>query len=248
MAGLLVITNAVRRPCVVNGSPRLIRLRSDTTILAPVNYQAEQSTGPGDPLGSAAPVLLRPGDQAEAFLLWRNWCQETMPDDTSMLVTLPSGGSPDVAIGFGTPRCDDPTRGSFLSAWAFVPVPPPIPPYEPQAAEVELSVPTSVTAGGDLAFLVTLTNRGHKPALLTPCPSYTEDLESPTVAAPLQFLLNCAAIGDALAPGASVTLQMHYAVPSALPPGQVVLIWDMDPGGPLETTTGAEASLAVVGP
>jgi hypothetical protein len=253
MAGLLVITNAGQRPCVVNGSPRLIRLRSDTTILAPVTYAAEQSTGPGDPPGSAAPVLLRPGDQAEAFLLWSNWCQETMPGVASLLVTLPSGGSPVVASGFGTPRCDDPTADSSLSAWAFHPMPPPIPAYEPQAATVSLSVPASARAGDDLAFLVTLTNGGTKPAVLKPCPSYTEDLavDGSALRGPAnqQFLLNCDAIGSALAPGASVTLQMHYAVPPTLPPGRVELIWGMNPGGPFDAaTTVRQASLAVVGP
>jgi Protein of unknown function (DUF4232) len=255
MAGQLTITNVGRLPCVVNGSPRLIRLRSDTTILAPITYRAGQSTGPGDPPGSAAPVLLRPGDQAEAFLVWSNWCGETVLGEASMLVTLPSGGSPIVADGFGIPRCDDPTGESTLGAWAFYPMPPPIPEYEPQAAEVVLSVPASVRAGGDLAFLVTLTNRGAKPASLDPCPSYTEDLyavyavgRAPSPPAPQQFLLNCDAIGGALAPGASVTLQMHYTVPRGLSPGRVVLIWDTDPGGPFEATTGAQASLAVVGP
>jgi hypothetical protein len=70
-------------------------------------------------------------------------------------------------------------------------------------------VPSSVTAGGDLAFLVTLTNRGTVPAVLNPCPTYTEDLivygRALKPPAPHQFLLNCAAIGPALAPGASVT-------------------------------------------
>lgn len=252
MAGLLVITNAVRRPCVVNGSPRLIRLRSDTTILARVTYAAGESTGPGDPPGSAAPVLLRPGDQAQAFLLFSNWCQKAIP--ASLLVTLPSGGSPIVVYGLGTPRCDNPMAGSFLGAWAFYPVPPPIPEYEPQAAAVSLDVPASVRLGGDLAFLVTLTNRGAKPAVLTPCPSYTEQLAVNgsalrlPVAAPQQFLLNCDAIGGALAPGASVTLQMHYALPPALPPGHVELTWGMDPGGPFDDlSTIRDASLDVLG-
>ena len=61
---------------------------------------------------------------------------------------------------FGTPRCDQPMMGSTFTAYAFVPVPPPEPVYEPQAASVTLSVPPSATAGGDLACTVTLTNRG----------------------------------------------------------------------------------------
>ena len=181
-----------------------------------------------------------------------------IPAVTALLVTLPAGGSPIVAgptspgPGLGsTPRCDQPMMGSTFTAYAFVPVPPPTPAYEPQAAAVSLSVPPSVTAGGDLAFTVTLTNRGAAPALLGPCPTYTEDLivdgRALKPPAPKQFLLNCAAIGPALAAGASVTLQMHDAVPSALPPGPVELVWGMDPGGPFDASTAVQhASLTIV--
>ena len=182
------------------------------------------------------------------------------PVVTSLLVTLPAGTNP-IEAGpaspgpgfFGAPRCDQPTTGSTFSAWAFVPLPPQAQPAEPVAASVSLSVPASVTGGGDLAFLVTLTNRGAQPAVLSPCPTYTEDLivdgRALKPPAPQQFLLNCAAIGPALAPGASIVLQMHYAVPRALSPGPVELVWGMDPGGPFDATTAiARASLTVVAP
>lgn len=74
MVGWLALTNVGQRLCVVNGSPRLIWLRSNTTILAPLTYQAGQDAGPGSSTGAAGPVLLRPGDQAGAFLWWTN-CQ-----------------------------------------------------------------------------------------------------------------------------------------------------------------------------
>jgi len=260
MAGWLAVTNAGQRPCVLNGSPRLIQLRSDTTILGPVAYRADKVPGPGDPTGSAGPVLLQPGDQAGAFLLWTNWCSTMLPDVTvtALLVTLPTGGSPIVAGPtspgpgfFGTPRCDQPSSGSTFTAYAFVPVPPPTPVYEQQAASVSLSVPPSVLAGGDLAFTVTLTNLGALPAVLSPCPTYTEDLivdgRALKPPAPQQFLLNCAAIGNALAPGASVTLQMHYAVPAVLPPGPVEVVWGLDPGGPFDAGTAVQRA-SIVGP
>jgi hypothetical protein len=260
MVGWLALTNVGQRPCVLSGSPRVIRLQSDTTILAPVIYQAGQDAGPGSATGAAGPVLLRPGEGADAFLWWTNWCPEMRPRVTSLLVTLPAGGNPIVASPaspgpgfFGAPRCDQPAAASTFTAYAFVPESPQTPVYEPQAASVSLSVPSSATAGGDLAFFVTLTNRGTMPAVLSPCPTYTEDLivdgRALKPPAPQQFLLNCAAIGNALAPGASVTLQMHYAVPPALSPGPVELVWGMDPGGPFDASTAIQrASLTLVGP
>jgi hypothetical protein len=251
MVGWLTLTNVGHTPCVVNGSPRLIQLRAGDAILDAVSYKAGKDAGPGNSTGVAGPVLLRPGDQAGAFLLWTNWCPAMIPAVSALLVTLPSGGSPIVAGPyppgpgyFGTPRCDQPMIGSTFTAYAFVPVPPPQPAYEPQATAISLSVPPTATTGGDLAFTVTITNRGTAPALLSPCPTYTEDLIVAGAAlkppAPQQFLLNCAAIGNALAPGANVTLQMHYAVPVTIPPGPVELVWGMDPGGPFDAGTAVQ--------
>jgi hypothetical protein len=259
MVGWLTLTNVGQHPCVVDGIPRLIQLRAGDAILDAVTYKAGKDAGPGNSTGVAAPVLLRPGDQAGAFLFWTNWCPEMRPAVSAVLVTLPTGGSPIVAgpaspgLYFGTPRCDQPMTGSTFTAYAFVPVPPQEPVYEPQAASVLLSVPATATAGGDLAFTVTITNGGTAPALLSACPTYTEDLivagNALKPPAPQQFLLNCAAIGNALAPGVSVTLQMHYAVPTSIPPGPVELVWGMDPGGPLDAGTAVQrASISIVGP
>jgi Protein of unknown function (DUF4232) len=259
MVGWLTVTNVGRRPCVVNGSPRLIQLRAGDAILDAVTYHAGQDAGPGNSTGVAGPVLLVPGDQAAAFLLWTNWCPEMLPAVTALLVTLPSGGSPIVAGAtspvpgfFGTPRCDQPISGSTFTAYAFVPVPPPQPAYEPQAASISLSVPPTASPGDDLAFTVTLTNRGAAPAVLSPCPTYTEDLIVAGAAlkppASQQFLLNCAAIGPDLAPGASVTLQMHYAIPTSIRPGPVEFVWEMDAGGPLDAGTAVQrTSLTIAG-
>ena len=259
MVGWLTLTNVGQPTCVLNGSPRLVQLRSGDAILDTVTYKAGKDAGPGNETGAAGPVLLRPGDQAGAFLSWTNVCSVIRLGVTALLVTLPDGGSPIVAgsagsggIG-GSPRCDQPGAGSTFTAYAVVPVAPPEPPYEPQAASVVLSVPPTTTAGADLVFLVTLTNLGSKPASLTPCPTYIENLSFAGHAlqppGPQQFLLNCAALGDALAPGASVTLQMHYAVPTGLGAGPADLSWGLDPGGPLGGSTAtAQASLTIVGP
>lgn len=257
MAGWLDLTDVSQHPCVVNGSPRLIQLQSDTTILTQVTYQTGKDAGPGDETGAAGPLLLQPGDQAGAFLSWTNWCPAMIPVVTSLVVTLPTGGSPLIAGPtspgpglFGTPRCDVPDAGSTFTAYAFVPVAPPEPPYEPQAVSVDLSVPYRAAAGSDLFFFVTLTNLGGQPAVLDPCPSYTEDLivggNALKPPAPQQFLLNCADLGDAIPAGGSVTLQMHYAVPSGVAPGVVQLVWGVDPGGPLDASTAVDRAWLTV--
>ncbi len=260
MAGGIGVTNTNQRACVLNGSPRLVQLRSAATTLAPVSYRAAPQAGPGSSTGTAGPVLLRPGGQAGAFLLWENWCSAMIPGVTALLVTLPDGGSPIVAtptppmttIG-STPRCDVPTAGSILTAYAFAAVAPAQPMYEPQTATVSLSVPPTTTPGATLIFFVALTNRGTNPASLAPCPTYSEDLIVNGAAmkppAEQRFLLNCIAIGEALAPGASVTLEMRYAVPAAIPSGSVELRWGMDPGGPFDTSSAIQhAPLTVTRP
>jgi hypothetical protein len=66
----------------------------------------------------------------------------------------------------------------------------------------------------------------------------------------LAKLLSGAALAGiaVIAPRASVTLRMHYAVPATLPPGAVKFAWGLDPGGPFDASTAVQrASLSIVG-
>ena len=241
MLGSLAVTNVGTHPCVLVGSPRLVELRTASAIVRPITYHGERSDGSNVPSSIAGPVLLEPGGAAGAYLWWSNWCG-TAPVVTSLIVTLPSGGapidagptSPGPGIG-GVPRCDVPSAASTFTAYAFTSVAPEQPSWAPQPASAVLSVPSSAAAGADLVYYVTLKNLGAQTAPLDPCPTYSEDLivggvalKLPTVAF---LLLNCAAIGPALAPGASVTLEMHLPVPANAAPGPAILHWDLDPGG-----------------
>ena len=259
MAGAITATDASQHDCLLDGSPQLVQLRSDTAILTPITFEAATEAGPGSQPGSGAdPVLLRPGEQAGAFLLWEDWCRPTGPV-TSLLVTLPGGGSPLVAtpgapdstIG-STPRCDTPTADSTLTAFAFVPVEPPEPSFGPQPIAVSLSVPSTTTAGGDLAFTVSLTNEGSQPIPLTPCPTYREGLiiDGQALKPPgtLRYLLNCAAGSGTLAPGASTTFQMRYSVPGTVAPGTVELLWSIDPDERFDAGTGSGRATLVILP
>jgi hypothetical protein len=260
MLGWLNVTNVGQHACVLEGSPRLVQLRSGTTALEPITYHGEPSDGSSDPSVIAGPVLLEPGGAAGAFLWWSNWCPAMIPVVTSLVVTLPSGGAPIDASPtspgpgiVGVPRCDVPTAGSTFTAYAFTPVAPAEPPSVPQPASVALSVPSLVTAGADLVYYVTLANLGTQAAPLNPCPTYSENLVvgGQTLKLPTTqlLLLNCAAIGPALAPGASVTLEMHLSVPANVVPGPATLHWDMDPGGPLDTSSASpQVALTIVRP
>lgn len=260
MLGNISVTNVGKVPCVLEGSPRLVELRSATTIVKPITYHAERSDGSSDPSVIAGPVLMAPGGTAGAFLWWSNWCPATIPVVTSLIVTLPAGGAPieagPTSPGPGTPgvpRCDAPSAGSTFTVYAFTPVAPSESPSVPQPASVALSVPSSASAGADIVYYVTLTNRGTQAASLNPCPTYSEKLvvngravKLPAVAF---LLLNCAAIGPALAPGAGVTLEMHLPVPANVGPGPATLYWDMDPGGSLDTSSASpQVALTIVVP
>jgi hypothetical protein len=260
IAGGVTVTNVGQRECVLAGSPRLVQLRSGTTILAPVRYVTVPQAGPPGPTAIAFPVLLRPGERAGLFLTWVNWCARLIPIVTELLVTLPGGGLPMIATpalashGFGsTPRCDAPAVESTLTGFAFAPLPPPEPSIEPQAASVTLSVPSTAKAGEDLVYLVALTNEGSAPAFLDPCPTYSQHLVVDNRAVKQSgvslLLLNCPAIGNEIAPGASVLLEMHEPVPIDLGPGPVELDWFMDPGGPFDSLSAdGHASLTIVAP
>jgi hypothetical protein len=259
MLGSLAVTNVSTHPCVLLGSPRLVELRTASAIVRPITYHGERSDGNNVPSSIAGPVLLEPGGKAGAYLWWSNWCG-TAPVVTSLLVTLPSGGAPIDAgptspgPGIpGVPRCDVPSAPSTFTAYAFTPVAPERPASSPQPASAVLSVPPSATAGADFVYYVTLTNLGAQPAPLDPCPTYSEDLVVGGVAVKLPaaafLLLNCAAIRPALAPGASVTLEIRLPIPANVEPGPAILHWDLDLGGPLDTSTASpQAPLAVVGP
>ena len=260
MLGWLAVTNVGQHPCVLQGSPRLVELRSAKTIVEPITYHAEPSDGSSDASVIAGPVLLEPGGAAGALLWWSNWCATTTPVVTSLIVTLPSGGAPidagppssGPALG-GVPRCDVPSGASTFTAYAFTPVAPDEPAPAPQPASAVLFVPSSATAGADLVYYVTLTNLGAQAASLKSCPTYSENLVVGGVALKLPtvqlLLLNCAAIGPALAPGASVTLEMRLPVPAGVVPGPAILHWDMDPSGSLDTSSASpQAALTIVAP
>jgi hypothetical protein len=245
MAGGIAVTNVSSTPCVLDGPPRLVVIKAGTRTMT-TTYRG--SVG-GGPAGSVppGPGLLEPGDRGGWWLFWENWCGASL-EPTTVDVTLPDGGgtivakpdpqNPTPGIG-GTPRCEAPGSPSSLNATAFEYLAPEPPLVEGQPASVTITAPATATIGRDVTFTVSLTNLGARPALFDPCPTYSEDLfvggSRLKPPADMHLALNCPAIGPALAPGATIVLEMRYPVPTTVAPGPAELFWSMDPGGPFDT-------------
>lgn len=240
--GIVEVTNVTTAPCVLDGPPSSVEVRA-AGVRLPVSFRAVNAPAPGtESFTAPGPVLLEPDAQADAWLSWDNWCAATA-DGITLQVTLPNGGgvlrlTPGVTA---YPRCNAPNASSGLSAWRFAPLQPPPPNPTVVTGQVTISAPPTATPREVLTFTVMLTNLGATAAPLDPCPAYSETLIVNGAAlkppAYRDYVLNCAAIGPSIAPGASVVLQMRYPVPSDVAPGPVELLWGMDPGGPFDSNS-----------
>lgn len=244
MAGGIGVTNDSSTACVLDGPPKLVVIKAGTTTMPTAYSAAGARPGGIDPPG---PGLLEPGDHGSWWLFWENWCGQdlvptsvtvTLPDGSGTVVAVPGSSTPGPGMG-GTPRCDAPGSPSSLTATAFEYQPPEPPLVELQPASTTITAPPTATIGQDVTFTVALTNLGDKPAVFDPCPTYSEDLIVADLRlkppADHEYALNCSAIENALAPGATIVLQMRYPIPSTVPPGSAELLWSMDPGGPFDT-------------
>lgn len=242
ITGSVIVTNTATALCSLDGPPSSVGLRAAGTLL-PVPFRAVDAPAPGtESVTAPGPVLLEPGAQAYAWLFWDNWCGPTS-DTITLQVTLPDGGGV-LRLSLGNsvyPRCNAPNAGSSLSVSRFALPQPPPPNQTVVTGHVTIAAPPTGTPGEVLTFAVTLTNLGATAAPLDPCPTYSETLVVNGAAlkppAYRDYVLNCAALGPSIAPGASVVLQMRYPIPSDVAPGQVELLWSVDPGGPFDNNS-----------
>ena len=237
ITGVVRATNISAVSCTLDGPPSSIQISGARPLSS--RFRAVNAPAPGtDSFTAPGPALLEPGGEADAWILWGNWCGATR-DTVAIDVTLPDGGSVvRLAIGHVYPGCNDSKTESSLSAWRFALPQPPPPNQTVVSGHVTIVAPPTATPGEVLTFTVTLTNVGATAAPLDPCPAYSETLVVNGAAlkppAYQTYVLNCAALGPSIAPGASVLLQMRYAIPSDVAPGPVELLWGMDPGGPFD--------------
>jgi hypothetical protein len=94
-----------------------------------------------------------------------------------------------------------------------------------------VSAPDQAVRGGELRYVVTLTNPTATPVSLAACPAYTQSLYADGKASDSTLRLNCAAAGAQIAPKSSVSFEMRAQVPADLAPGELKLSWQLQ-GGP----------------
>lgn len=254
MAGSVRATNTGARACALAGPPKGVELRAGGTPLA-LAFTATMQAG-SEGATPAPAVLLLPGGQAFAELVWTNWCGAQRPYVTAVGVTLPDGSGPVDAASVepgitGVPRCDAPNTSSTLMAYAFQPQEPSTPAAQ-VTVRVAILAPATAQAGADLDYTVTITNPGSASAALDPCPIYDESIVAAggfgLKRSDRRLLLNCDGIGRSLAPGARVTLAMRVPVPPDAPAGPAQLRWSLEANGPLaQDPVTAVAAITIAG-
>ncbi len=121
LAGAVVLSNRGSSACYLEGRPQVELLDGKGRSLA-VTLTAFNG-GDAEPEGFS----LRPGEQAQVFLVWSNWCAAAPEPPIGVRLSLPGSLEPlPVAGAEGrgltlTPRCDVPEVESRLSVGPFAP-------------------------------------------------------------------------------------------------------------------------------
>lgn len=84
--------------------------------------------------------------------------------------------------------------------------------------------------GSELHYTVVLTNPTARAISLTPCPSFTQSLFGDREVTSATLRLNCAATGNVIPAGQSVTYEMRLAIPAHVEADAVKLSWQLEDG------------------
>jgi hypothetical protein len=213
-------TNRSRSACVLLGHPRVAGVSPDGAV---TRLDAAHGSIVGDDPWPAANISPRQTDAVN--LSGGDGCNAAQRGQKriypKLRITLPSGDHLDVSShGFDT-AC-----GVSVSRFG-VPAdsqPPDDPAPSPLTAH--LSVPSTVRAGENVSYTVTLRNHGDKPYRLTPCPAYQEYVVLGAVFIHPNYHLNCDTIREIPA-GDAITYQMVLNFPADLGAGQAKFGWQM---------------------
>lgn len=223
--------NAGRVACSVSGYPRGL---SGTLAGRHVRIHTEQGTFFPDP----RPGDLAPGDDGIVVVQTATACPEFDWDGPlyrDLSVEVPGGGSlpvPAVELNGSCGVRVGPLGLADAPRLGEEPPPPPPPPGSLASLAVRVETPSSVPAGEELRFVVTLSNPTSVPVELHPCPGYLAGFYPAGEKIEERRALNCAPVGS-IPPSGKVRFEMRLRVPRQAEPGLGKLIWGMhDWGGP----------------
>jgi hypothetical protein len=240
----------------IGGSFRLSP-RTDAACGLPANPASRFVDARGDRIlpraapASEAPAvpLVRPSGKSSTFvsLQWSNhggdpgWSCRTRSSDIAALEI--HSGAQWIALPFAAGElslCVDPPESVFVHTTAPEP---PAPPRPEPIFEARIIAPSSARPGERLRYLVELTNRTTATQRFGECPAYVQNIAGPQELGSSdktgfryverRQILNCAGLGD-IAPGATMTFEMYFEIPTDALPGSYVLPWRLD--GPLYST------------
>jgi hypothetical protein len=134
LTAAVVVASTGPGPCMVTGTPPSVTLLDGSGGAIPVKSHAvavPENAGAVELVpGAALPGYGAPPASGSAWFVvtWSNWCSDTLPAVSSLLVVLPGGGSvvaqpdtsaPSSAAGPSAPRCDDARAGSTVEIDRF---------------------------------------------------------------------------------------------------------------------------------
>jgi hypothetical protein len=215
-SGVVVrLRNAGSSACLLRGTPDVVaRSPGHPNVVAtPLGLRATDGQVADTPAGGLVSVDV---SVPVACASSPSGADQGLPTYPRLTVTLPGGGARTISGLHLTFPC-----GMGVSPF-FMPKPAPTyAPYWIRYLKPQVSLPTSVTAGGTLVYEVTLTNPLNRRIALSPCPAY---IEHSSTGIKLEYRLDCSFVHSIPAHSFSI-YQMKMAIPAATPSGPMTVFW-----------------------
>jgi hypothetical protein len=219
MVGRVTLTNTGLTSCSLVGRPT-VSLAGTRSRAMPRPRAAPEVVR--EPLSSLRAV--RPGKRVWFAMHWSNWCER---HPVTATVALPGGDRLRVRLG-APPRCESAASPSAIGVSPFVPAERTLGPRSrlPLRAEiVGARVPAGkpgllafrARRGGELRYVVALTNVSRRPFRFGRCPAFRQTWGGP-------YVLNCRPVG-AIEPQETVRFQMILRIPRDEPLGVTGISW-----------------------
>jgi hypothetical protein len=230
--------NVSRSSCIVRGAPKVVATEPGWPTMAATGRETvdEFRLRPATIAPGARTQLVLETDlgcaSADAVAATQSPAPPTYPVVT---VSIPGGGTIVLPGDFGV------VCGFYASAFGVQPVDPGYTKSPIDGATAMLELPSVVTAGSVLKYVVDLTNPTSSDMVLDPCPTYWQWIG---VASKIPVELNCDAV-PVLAAHTMRRFAMELAVPTDVPTGPATAYWN---AAAVAVNISARGSLRVVAP